>query len=135
MANFADNLGGRLALLSPDTLDADQKKLYEQLQATMVPWAEKSGFRADTTDGRLIGPFNAMLRSPLISRAILGVTAAEGKETALGKTVREVVILTVGAAWQAAYELYARRAEARQPDARRKCGLRLHPAPRHQAPD
>jgi 4-carboxymuconolactone decarboxylase len=107
MAIFEDNLGGRLALLGPATLDSDQKKLYNQLQDTMVPWAEKSGFRADTFDGRLIGPFNAMLRSPAISKALLAVTATEGKETALGKTVREVVILTVGAAWQAAYELYA----------------------------
>lgn len=107
MASFEDNLGGRLALLSPDSLNSDQKKLYEQLQATMVPWAKKSGFRADTYDDRLIGPFNAMLRSPAISTAIMGVTSAEGKETSLGKKVREVVILTVGAAWQAAYELYA----------------------------
>lgn len=107
MATFADNLGGRLALLAPDTLNSDQKDLYDQLQDTMVPWAEKSGFQADTYDDRLIGPFNAMLRSPAISTALLGVTATEGKETALGKTVREVVILTVGAAWHAAYELYA----------------------------
>jgi 4-carboxymuconolactone decarboxylase len=107
MATFEDNLGGRLALLSPDKLDSDQEKLYDQLQATMVPWAEKSGFRADTYDDRLIGPFNAMLRSPAISQAVLGVTATEGKETSLGKQVREVVILTVGAAWHAAYELYA----------------------------
>ncbi len=107
MANSADNLGGRLALLEPAKLDSDQKKLYKQLQATLVPWAEKSGFTAATSDGRLIGPFNAMLRSPAISTALLGVTSAEGKETSLGKTVREVVILTVGAAWQAAYELYA----------------------------
>jgi len=107
MANFADNLGGRLALLEPDTLASDQKKLYKQLRDTMVPWAEKSGFKAATYDDRLIGPFNAMLRSPAISTALLGVTSTEGQETSLGKTVREVVILTVGAAWQAAYELYA----------------------------
>ena len=107
MATFEDNLGGRLALLSPDKLDSDQQDLYDQLQDTMVPWAEKSGFRADTYDDRLIGPFNAMLRSPLISQALMGVTAAEGKETSLSERVRQVVILTVGAAWQAAYELYA----------------------------
>jgi 4-carboxymuconolactone decarboxylase len=107
MATFEDNLGGRLALLSRDTLDADQKNLYDQLQDTMVPWAEKSGFQADTYDDRLIGPFNAMLRSPLISKALMGVTAAEGKETSLSEKVRQVVILTVGAAWHAAYELYA----------------------------
>lgn len=114
MATFEDNLGGRLALLSPDQLDADQRKLYEQLQDTMVPWAKKSGFQADTFDDRLIGPFNAMLRSPVISKALMGVTATEGKETSLGEKVRQVVILTVGAAWQAAYELYAHVAVGRQ---------------------
>lgn len=40
--------------------------------AKMVSWANKSGFRTnDTADGRIIGPFNAMLRSPLISQAML----------------------------------------------------------------
>ncbi len=107
MATFEDNLGGRLALLAPDALDSDQKKLYTQLQDTMVPWAEKSGFRADTYDDRLIGPFNVMLRSPRISQSIMEMTATESKETSLGKKVREVVILTVGAVWEAAYELYA----------------------------
>jgi 4-carboxymuconolactone decarboxylase len=114
MATFADNLGGRLALLSPDKLDSDQKKLYDQLQDTMVPWAKKSGFEADTSGERLIGPFNAMLRSPAISKALLGVIAAEGKETSLSEQVRQVVILTVGAAWHAAYELYAHAAVGRK---------------------
>ncbi len=114
MATFEDTLGGRLALLSPDQLDSDQKKLYSQLQDTMVTWAKKAGFQANTFDDRLIGPFNAMLRSPVISKALLAVTAAEGQETSLSEKVRQVVILTVGAAWQAAYELYAHVAVGRQ---------------------
>jgi 4-carboxymuconolactone decarboxylase len=114
MATFEDSLGGRLPLLSPDQLSSDQKKLYSQLQDTMVPWAKKSGFQAATFDDRLVGPFNALLRSPVIGKALMAVTAAEGKETALSERVRQVVILTVGAAWQAAYELYAHVAVGRQ---------------------
>ena len=114
MATFEDTLGGRLPLLSPDQLNSDQKKLYSQLQDTMVPWAKKSGFQAATFDDRLVGPFNALLRSPVIGKALMAVTAAEGKETALSERVRQVVILTVGAAWQAAYELYAHVAVGRQ---------------------
>ncbi len=114
MATFEDTLGGRLALLSPGQLNSDQKKLYAQLQDTTVPWAKKSGFQAATFDDRLVGPFNAMLRSPIISKAMMAVTAAEGKETALSERVRQVVILTVGAVWQAAYELYAHVAVGRQ---------------------
>ena len=105
-------LGGRLALLRPADLDADQKKIYQQLQATLVPWAKQSGFQAETADAQLVGPFNSMLRSPLISQAVLGVTTAEGQHTALSERVRQVVILTVGAVWQAAYELYAHTAVA-----------------------
>jgi 4-carboxymuconolactone decarboxylase len=112
LATFEDNLGGRLALLSPDKLDSDQKALYDHLQATTVPWANKSGFQADTHGGHLIGPFNAMLRSPLISQVVQAVTTTESQETSLGKKVREVVILTVGAVWQCAYELYAHAAVA-----------------------
>jgi len=112
MATFGDNLGGRLALLKLDDLKSDQKKLYNQLQDTMVPWAKKAGFQAETFDEKLIGPFNAMLRSPDLATALMGVTAAEGKHTALSEKVRQVVILTVGAAWHAAYELYAHTAVA-----------------------
>ncbi|MGI4863740.1 MAG: carboxymuconolactone decarboxylase family protein [Janthinobacterium lividum] len=112
MATYGDNLGGRLALLAPDDLKSDQKKLYDQLQDTMVPWAKKSGFQAETFDSKLIGPFNPMLRSPLIAKALMGVTAAEGEHTSLSEKVRQVVILTVGAVWQAAYELYAHTAVA-----------------------
>jgi 4-carboxymuconolactone decarboxylase len=113
MATFEENLGGRLALLSPDKLDSDQKALYDHVQDTMVPWANKSGFKADTYDDRLIGPFNAMLRSPVLSKVVQAVTTTESQETSLGKKVREVVILTVGAVWQCAYELYAHAAVAK----------------------
>lgn len=110
MTTSENFLGGRLALLKPDALDADQKKLHAQLTDTMVVWADKSGFQANTDIGELIGPFNAMLRSPRISKALMGVTATEGKETDLAEKVRQVVILTVGASWRAAYELYAHTA-------------------------
>ena len=110
MATSDHSLGGRLALLPPDDLSSDQKKLYKELSATMVPWAKKSGFQAETSEGELIGPFNAMLRSPAISQAVLSVTAAEGTHSSLSEKVRQVVILTVGAAWQADYELYAHAA-------------------------
>lgn len=114
MAISEDSLGGRLPLLAPDAFDADQQKLYDALMAKMVPWANKSGFRADTADGRVIGLFNAMLRSPLISQTMLAMISAEGEYTALSERVRQVVILTVGALWRADYELYAHTAVGKQ---------------------
>jgi len=114
MTSPEENLGGRLPLLASNDLTSDQHKLYSQLKATMVPWAKKSGFQAETADEKLIGPFNAMLRSPAISQALMGVTAAEGTHTALSEKVRQVIILTVGAVWNAAYELYAHIAVGRK---------------------
>ena len=53
-----------------------------------------------------------MLRSPEIATAMLGVTKAITQHTALSEPVRQVIILTVGATWQAAYEIYAHTAVA-----------------------
>ena len=101
------SLGGRLALLRPADLSADQRQLYDLLQATELAGAKKAGFEGQTAAGEPIGPFNAMLRSPEIATAVLGVVGALGQHSALSEPVRQVVILTVGAAWRAAYELYA----------------------------
>ena len=106
MSNQDQFLGGRLPLLKAAELDADQTKLHATLTEKMVSWANESGFQADTgTAGELIGPFNPMLYSPVISRAVIESHGAERDHTALAKNVREVVILTTGAIWGAAYEL------------------------------
>nr|GFD12194.1 hypothetical protein [Tanacetum cinerariifolium] len=123
MATFGDNLGGRLPLLNPDDLKSDQKKLYNQLQDTMVPWAKKSGFQAQTFDEKLIGPFNAMLRSPDIAAALLKVTAAEGEYTALTERVRQVALAagqkpaSLSADEAVAYDFTHRLATTHQVDA------------------
>ena len=108
------SLGGRLPLLKPTDLSPDQRKLHGILSEKMVSWAKESGFQADTADGELIGPFNPMLRSPHIGQALIQYLGAEKEHTALTPRVREVVILTVGAVWGAAYELYAHTAVGRK---------------------
>ena len=107
MTHANNSLGGRLALLAPDTLSASQRKLYDQLQATELQRAKQSGFQAQTDTQELIGPFNALLRSPEIATAFMSVISAQHQYSALSQQVQQVVILTVGAVWQAAYELYA----------------------------
>ena len=106
MTTPPNSLGGRLALLPPAELAPAPRAFYDQLKATELPWAQKSGFQAVTDKQELIGPFNSMLRSPTVATAMLGVTSAL-KDVALSAPVRQVIILTVGAVWQAAYELYA----------------------------
>jgi 4-carboxymuconolactone decarboxylase len=108
------DLGGRLPLLDIDTLDTEQRELVNKLQTSVVPWADDAGFRATTADGMFIGPFNAALRSPIVAGAFLQLQASEERHTSLSDRVRQVVILTVGAAWAADYETYAHSAVARR---------------------
>lgn len=105
--------GGRLALLDPQALSAAQRELLDHITATALPWAQRNGFAATNADGRLIGPFNPSLLSPQIAAAFLKLQTVEEQHTCLDERVRQVVILTVGAIWQAPYELYAHSAVAR----------------------
>ena len=106
-------LGGRLPLYRSEALDPTQKELYDWLMDVAVPRAEAARFRASIEGSRLIGPFNPALLTPGISSPFMDLAVAEQKHTSLSKRSREVIILTVGAVWQAPYELYAHCAVAR----------------------
>ena len=107
------SLGGRLGLRDPGELTGDAKALYDRVVSAGVPWSKKEGFEIQTEEGRLIGPFNPILFSPKISSALLDLQEAEGKHSSLSPRVRQVVILTVGAARQCDYERYAHAAAAK----------------------
>jgi 4-carboxymuconolactone decarboxylase len=114
MDNDESKLGGRLPLLDPKTLEGDQKKLYELLDSSLVSWAEKSGFKGKTEDGKFIGPFSPDLYGVGITPAFLQLLDAESKTTSLDKRLREVVILSTVAVWNSSYALYAHSAIARK---------------------
>jgi 4-carboxymuconolactone decarboxylase len=80
----------------------------------IVPWANDAQFQSTAEDGRLIGPFNPALLNPAIASPFLDLQFAEQLHTSLSARVREIVILAVGAVWQADYELYAHLAVARK---------------------
>lgn len=103
----------RLPLLTPDALDPEQKKVYDRMMVEQVPWAAKAGFEAATPDGRLLGPFNALLYAPEVGQAYLDYFTQEKQHTSLTERVHEIVILAVGAAWNSAYELYAHEGVAK----------------------
>ena len=113
MNSYDAQLGGRLPLLKPKLLKGEQKKLYDRMQIQLVSWAEKSGFKGQTEDGKLIGPFNPYLYSTGITPGFLEWMQADSQHTSLSKRVHEVVILSVGAVWKSPYELYAHSAVAR----------------------
>ena len=114
MAMDKAKLGGRLPLLDPEELAGEQKKLYELMDSTLIPWAEANGFKGKTEEGELIGPFNPYLYSTGITPGFLQWMQADSKRTSLDKRVHEVVILSVGAVWKSPYELYAHSAVARK---------------------
>lgn len=103
--------GGRLPLLPVDALDEEQRALHAGLRATRLHTAEDAGYTAVLPDGRLLGPFNVMLRTPRIAWPLLEwAQAITG--SGLAADVREAVILTVAAHWRADYALYAHAAGA-----------------------
>jgi 4-carboxymuconolactone decarboxylase len=106
-------LGGRLPLYDRAALEPAQRELFDWQMGNAVPWATNAGFQAGTETGRLIGPFNPALLTPAISKAFMDFVLVEHESTSLSIRAREVVILTVGAAWQAPYELYAHCAVGR----------------------
>jgi 4-carboxymuconolactone decarboxylase len=112
MSEPDDRLGGRLPLADPAEFDAAQRELFAKMSSTVVPWAAEVGFRSITDDGRFIGPFNPALLNPALTAAAGQLLVGEREHTSLSARVREVIILTVGAAWQSEYEMYAHTAAA-----------------------
>ena len=96
----------RLPLLPPDALSPEQRPLYADMKAGI----EKSfkGFTAIDEDSQaLVGPWNAWLRYPKFGGPIWELTKALSSAPVLPKTAREVVILSTGARFRSAYEIYA----------------------------
>jgi 4-carboxymuconolactone decarboxylase len=106
-------MSGRLPSLRPDDLNEAQRAFYDSLVASYGPWADKSGFEVIAPDRSLHGPLNPLLLSPALGAAQIDVFQADKSSTSLSPRVHEVVILTVGAAWNSDYELYAHSAVAR----------------------
>lgn len=93
----------RLPHLQPGELDEDQRGLYEAI--TSGPRARgPQPFRLTDDEGRLEGPFNAMLLNPTIGDALQGCGAAIRYGGRLSERAREIAILTVAAHWRCDFE-------------------------------
>ncbi|HEX7826404.1 MAG TPA: carboxymuconolactone decarboxylase family protein [Mycobacterium sp.] len=113
MPDENDALGGRLPLADPTALNPAQREIFDRMATRIVPWANDAPFQTAAEDGRFIGPLNPALLNPAIAGPFLDLQFAEQVHTSLSARVQEVVILAVGAVWQADYELYAHLAIAR----------------------
>jgi len=87
----------------------EQRRFYDVAIAEQHPWSVEAGFQFVTDDERLIGPFNAFLRRPEISKRFGDFSKSVVQGSSLSPQLREVVVLAVGSAWGADYEVYAHR--------------------------
>jgi 4-carboxymuconolactone decarboxylase len=93
----------RLPRPTPQDLDEAQRQLY----ASITSGARASGpqrFSLTDAEGRLEGPFNAMLLNPPIGDALQRLGAALRFEGRLSARAREVAVLTVAAHWDCSFE-------------------------------
>jgi 4-carboxymuconolactone decarboxylase len=95
----------RLPPLAPGAMTPELRYVHDEIAALMGR-AQPRVVAVDA-DGALVGPFPAMLHFPRFGLPALVFQRAVSSESRLPKTVREVAILVVGAAFGARYELYA----------------------------
>ena len=100
----------RLPLIPPEKLTAKQKPLYDEMRKGIA--SNFNAFRVERDDGALMGPWNPWLHEPEIGKAIWDLTLAMTANASLPDNVRQIVILVVGARFDAAYEMYAHIAVA-----------------------
>jgi len=100
----------RLPLIAPDSLTAAQRPLYEDMKKGIA--SNIKDFKVLRKDGALMGPWNPWLHEPEIGKAIWNLTLAMTASASLPDNIRQIVILVVGARFDAAYEIYAHIAVA-----------------------
>ncbi|MFL6118333.1 carboxymuconolactone decarboxylase family protein [Actinophytocola sp.] len=102
----------RLQPLRPSELTPEQAEVYERI----VGGPRGGGPRLfDLTDaeGRLNGPFNAMLLAPALGDALQELGARVRYRTSLPDRIREMAILAVATRWRSDFERYAHEAIGR----------------------
>jgi 4-carboxymuconolactone decarboxylase len=102
----------RLPPIAPADLSVEQRPLYQDMKAGIA--AKYSEFQTFREDGAIMGPWNAWLHEPDVGTAVWQLTKAVTKFRHLPDDIRQLVILVVGARFNAAYEIYAHSAVAKK---------------------
>lgn len=97
---------GRLPWPTPDELDSERRSVYDAI-AGGPRAAGPQAFRLTDDEGRLEGPFNAMLVSPGVGHALQDLGAAVRYRTSLTDRAREIAILALAALRRSDFEWYA----------------------------
>src|SRR6478735_3031620 len=95
----------RVQPLPPDTLGPELRQVHDVI-ANLVGRSQGQVTMTDA-QGALTGPFPPMLQYPQFGIPALTFLRSLDTQATLDKTVREVAILTVGAAFGARFEIYA----------------------------
>lgn len=90
----------RLEPIAPQDLMPTQKPLYLEMKQGIA--GQFNAFESEREDGAMIGAWNPWLHEPSIGKAIWDLTSAVTANAVLPDDVRQVVILTVGAHFDAA---------------------------------
>ena len=95
----------RIEPLAPDTLNDEARYVHDEI-AVLIGRSQSQVNMMDVR-GALLGPFPPMLTFPQFGIPALGFIRTLDMHATLNKKVREVAILTVGAAFNARFILYA----------------------------
>ncbi|AWB25765.1 MULTISPECIES: carboxymuconolactone decarboxylase family protein [Alphaproteobacteria] len=95
----------RLPPIPPNDLSPEVRALHDAIVERMG--RSLSAFASQDADGALIGPFPALLHFPRFGAPAFAFLDSLVGGATLPETVREVVILAVGARFKARYELYS----------------------------
>lgn len=90
----------KLPIVTADQLTADQERVWQLVTGG------RRGSAADLTDdaGGLVGPFNAMLISPLVGQHLAALGEVLRFDTSLNRNVVELATIVVGARWRSNFE-------------------------------
>ncbi|WP_426560637.1 carboxymuconolactone decarboxylase family protein [Angustibacter sp. McL0619] len=102
----------RITKLTPDSLDDDQRAVYDAVAGGRRAQGPQL-FRLVDDEGGLEGPFNAFLLQPRLGLALQAVGSAVRYETSLSDRAREIAILVVSVHRDCAFEWYAHEAVGR----------------------
>src|SRR5262249_50388792 len=95
----------RLEQITLDALSPEQRELYDAIVGSRRGTALPT--RIVDEQGRLQGPFNAMLHYPALGRPLQALGGTLRFRGLLPARARELVILTVAAAWRSEFEWWA----------------------------
>jgi 4-carboxymuconolactone decarboxylase len=103
----------RIVRPRPDELTAEQRRVYQMI--TAGPRARgQQAFQLHDADGRLHGPFNAMLLAPEVGYPLQELGAALRHRGRLSPRARELVILIVANTLTSQFEQQSHEAVGRQ---------------------